>query len=47
MFSTNQYMIVGHAMTTCCLLLAVVGIVRVVYYAYHKGYDQVMEKEIS
>lgn len=34
-------------MTTCCLLLAVVGIVRVVYYAYHKGYDQVMEKEIS
>jgi len=46
-FTTNQYMIIGHVMTTLCLLLSILGAVRVAYYAYHKGYDQVMEKEIS
>lgn len=46
-FSTMQYMIIGHVMTTICLLLVIVGFVRVVYFIYSKINDKLVEKEIS
>lgn len=46
-FHTNQYMVIGHVLTTCCLLLTVVGVVRVFFNGYHKLQDQMREKEIS
>ena len=46
-FSTMQYMIIGHVMTTICLLLVIVGFVRVGYFIYSKINDKLVEKEIS
>lgn len=46
-FSTAQYMIIGHVLTTICLLAAVLGFVRVGYYIYNKVLNRSMEKEVS
>lgn len=46
-FHTNQYMVIGHVLTTCCLLLTIAGIVRVFFNAYHKIIDHTAEKEMS
>lgn len=41
-FSTAQYMIIGHVLTTLCLLTAVLGFVRVGYYLYSKVINRSM-----
>jgi hypothetical protein len=35
-FKTEQYMIIGHVMTTICLLLTILGFIRIGYFIYYK-----------
>lgn len=46
-FHTSQYMVIGHVLTTLCLLLSISGLVRIGYNAYEKMQDRLMDKEIS